>query len=65
MSVHLKPEDDLRGFFTHLMLTLAETELGSLADSYDSIGAALADGALLGREAGDLVADDVSAQCNN
>ena len=43
-----------------LMLALPQTELASLPDRDYRIGPALTDGPLTGRQAGNLVANDVS-----
>ena len=57
------PVVDVRAVPAHvaeLMLTLPQTQRGSLADSDYRIGPALTDCPLTGRQAGDLVADYVS-----
>lgn len=48
-----------------LILALVDAQLSALPNDDDGIWAALADGALSGGQAGDLVADDVSAQSHD
>ena len=59
-GLHVSDALAVPAHIAELMLTLPQTELASLPDSDYRIGPALTDGPLTGRQAGNLVANNVS-----